>query len=486
MKKYRSLQFNAFLNAVKTALSIAFPLITYPYAFRVLHAVNMGRVTYATSIESYFALLAALGFSTYAVREGAKRRDDRLQFESFASEIFSLWVCFTFISLIVEAVCLFSIPKFFDYRSLILLLSLDMVFSVFSMDWINTVYEDYLFITLRTIAANIVSMILLFVFVKTAEDYYIYAGLTVLTRAIICVSNLFYCRRYAHLKFTLKFDIKKHLKPVMTLFANNVALSIYVNSDSTMLGLMAGDYYVGIYSLTVKIYTVVKNILSAVYSVTIPRISHHLALGETGEVKKIYSEICSQVMLLLIPAGTGLICIAHEVVMFMGGEEYLEGVLTLRILAVSLIGAILGGLLTFCLFIPLGREKINVQATSLSAVINIGLNLFMIPAFKQNGAAITTLISEFFVFGYALAKAKDIKEYVDGKSLLKNLMQAAVGSASIVAITVAWHLLAGRNNLSMIGIILTSVIVYAAELVLFKNSYILSLLEKIKRKIRKQ
>lgn len=73
--KNKSLGVNAVLNAFKSALAILFPLITYPYAFRILHTEGIGKVNYATSIISYFILIASLGISTYAVREGAKYRD---------------------------------------------------------------------------------------------------------------------------------------------------------------------------------------------------------------------------------------------------------------------------------------------------------------------------------------------------------------------------------------------------------------------------
>ena len=67
-KKYKGLGTNALLNAIRNGLSIIFPLITYPYAFRVLHAEGIGKVNYAVSIVNYFFLFAALGISEYAVR----------------------------------------------------------------------------------------------------------------------------------------------------------------------------------------------------------------------------------------------------------------------------------------------------------------------------------------------------------------------------------------------------------------------------------
>jgi O-antigen/teichoic acid export membrane protein len=77
MGKNKSITKNAVLNGIKTLLSIVFPLITYPYVTRVLHSTNLGKVNFAQSIVSYFALIAALGVNTYAVREGAKKKESR-------------------------------------------------------------------------------------------------------------------------------------------------------------------------------------------------------------------------------------------------------------------------------------------------------------------------------------------------------------------------------------------------------------------------
>ena len=75
-QRQHSLGVNAVLNAINSALRIVFPLITYPYAFRILHRDGVGKVNYASSIINYFVLIAGLGIATYAIREGAKIRDD--------------------------------------------------------------------------------------------------------------------------------------------------------------------------------------------------------------------------------------------------------------------------------------------------------------------------------------------------------------------------------------------------------------------------
>lgn len=104
--KNKSLGLNAFLNGLKSTLNLLFPLITFPYVSRVLGVKGIGVYNYSNSIVSYFLLIAALGISTYAIREGAKYRDDKKQINEFASEIFTINICSTLVSYILLFACL--------------------------------------------------------------------------------------------------------------------------------------------------------------------------------------------------------------------------------------------------------------------------------------------------------------------------------------------------------------------------------------------
>lgn len=240
-----------------------------------------------------------------------------------------------------------------------------------------------------------------------------------------------------------------------------------------MLGWFTDDYNVGIYSLSVKIYSVIKNIMAALYTVTVPRISFYIGNNDFIKVKDLYTKLVCSIILLLLPASAGIISVAPEIIMFMGGDEYIEAIMSLRILGISLIGAIFAGLLTYCLNIPLGKEKINFHATIISACINVGLNVFLIKIFKQNGAAVTTVISEFSVFLYCLLKSKkELKLYMDVKVVCINIVQSLAGVVCVL-LTSYWvhHIM--RSSLISLGIIVViSMSIYAVLLFGFKNEII--------------
>ena len=91
MIKEKSLKKNAFFNVLKTLMGIIFPLITFPYISRKLTVEGIGIYNFSNSIVSYFLMIAALGINSYAIREGAKYRNDRNKIERFSDEVFP-WV----------------------------------------------------------------------------------------------------------------------------------------------------------------------------------------------------------------------------------------------------------------------------------------------------------------------------------------------------------------------------------------------------------
>ena len=139
-KKQKSISFNLVVNGIKTLMSVLFPLITFPYASRILGASGIGKVNYASSIISYFSLIASLGISTYAIREGARIREDREKFNKFAKEILSINLCTTVISYLLLIIFL-CLPILNNYKTLLVICSAGIVFTTIGMEWLFIIKE---------------------------------------------------------------------------------------------------------------------------------------------------------------------------------------------------------------------------------------------------------------------------------------------------------------------------------------------------------
>jgi polysaccharide biosynthesis protein len=325
----------------------------------------------------------------------------------------------------------------------------------------------------------------MFVLVKTASDLYLYTFISVIGSGISCILNLIYCRKYLKLSLVWRLDLVKHFKPIIVLFSGGLVISIYANSDMLILEWFKGAYYVGLYAVAARVYTILKNLLASIYSVTIPRLSHLFGEQKIDEFKKSYTQILSVVTLILIPMSAGLIVLSREIILFLGGIKFIDATLTLQLLAISLIGAIFGGILTYGLNIPIGRETVNLTGALYGIVVNIGISLLLIPVFYQNGAAVATIASEFFIVLYNFLVVRESGKYINFVLWRQNLVQALLGFFSIIVIGFGFKLFVTNSLLLIFSITLVSLIIYLLELKLLKNPLLDHILDIAKHKFRR-
>ena len=392
--KNKSIVKNAVLNAIKTVSTIIFPLITFPYVSRVLQVENMGEYNYCTSIISYFTLLAGLGINTYAIREGAMYRDDREKMSCFASEIFSINFVATLVSYALLFALIFFVPAMSEERIILLILSISIVFTTIGCEWIFTIYEDFGYITIRSITFQIISLILLFTFVHSKDDLVTYVILNVVANSGACVVNFFSRRKYCSISFVFNKNMITRLVPIFILFANTIATTIYINSDMTMVGVFSGNYSAGLYSVSTKLYFIIKNLLSAIIVVSIPRLAAYVGEKDIKKYNDSSQKIFNSLLVIVAPAVVGLFSISNNTIYIIAGKEYLEATLSLQILSIALLFCLFGWFYTSCVLIPHKQEQKVLIATITAASFNICLNFILIPRWGHNAAAFTTVVAE--------------------------------------------------------------------------------------------
>lgn len=476
----KSLKLNAFLNTVRNVLNMVFPLVTFPYVSRVLGANGLGIYNFSNSIVSYFLLLAGLGISTYAVREGAKYRKNRESISVFASQIFSINIFSTFFSYIILFISIIVFPKLHMYSICILIFSLQIVFTTIGTEWIYTIFEDYSYITIRSIFFNILSLMMLFLFVKNKNDYLVYAAITVFANAGSNILNFFHVKTFCDVKFTFNCEFCKHIKPIIIIFASNLAILIFVNSDITILGVMKNTYIVGIYTVAVKIYSVLKTVLSAALIVTVPRLAALYGEGKKFEYQKTASDIFNFLIFSTFPAMTGLFMISNDVIAILSGKGFLAANVSLKLLSIALIFSISGWFYSECVLIPAKLEKIVLMSTVISAVVNIVLNIILIPFYSENAAAFSTVIAEAVNMVIMVIYGKNIVRIQGSK---ENLITVIIGSLGICFVCSIVHFFKFGVLLETVLSIIFSAVVYVVILTLLKNHVVLEQLKLLRARI---
>ena len=300
--KEKSLAKNTIIYTIRTICSLIFPIITFPYISRVLGVNGVGVYNFSTSFTSYFSLLASLGIYTYAIREGEKFRDNKIEFQKFAEQIFSL----NLLSTVFSGILLTSILLIWDrlscYKSTIFILSFSIYLTTLGTEWILIIYEEFMYVAIRGIASQLISIVLMFAMVHSENDILIYALISVIASAGNNLLNLRYVRRYFKHSITVKIGFSNHFKPIMVLFASTIASQVYINSDTVMLGVMQSDYEVGIYSTASKLYNIVRTVLTSVITVLLPRLSYFSNNGKSDEYKSLLKKSVMLFLLLVIPS----------------------------------------------------------------------------------------------------------------------------------------------------------------------------------------
>ena len=394
----KSIRINLLLNNLRNIISYIFPLITFPYITRILGPEKLGTVEYASTIVSYFALFAFLGVPTYGTRLISATRDDNKRLSMAVAELSLLLLISTIIVLFVYVLFFFVFSNMFVPRVLFIILGFNILLSVFNYEWVYIGIEDQSFITKRFLIIKIVSVICLFCFIKQSSDYILYVFINVIVGGLGTIFNILNLRHYLCVVNLKELKPFKHLVPVLVTFGATVAVSVYTYVDIIMIGSICGDLYVGYYSAANKFVTIAVTLVVTLGSVLLPRLSNLLENGKEDAYKEKLYKSMNYTLLIAIPLSLGMIILGPDLLQLMAGTKYKDSEGTLQILAI-VIGVIpFSHYVGFQILYANKKERVYTTAVIIGAIANLCSNIFLIPRFQHNGAAIGTVIAEVVGF----------------------------------------------------------------------------------------
>ena len=326
---------------------------------------------------------------------------------------------------------------------------------------------------------KILSIVMLFVFVRRPGDYLNYAGITVFSAVGSNVLNYLHAKKFCTIRFTFNIDCQEHLKPILIIFASSVATTIYLSLDTTLLGLINNNYVVGIYSVSTKMYNIVKQLIAAILTVTIPRFALLWGRHRYREYRKLLLQISDALALISISVAVGVYMLAPQIVILLSSTKYIRAVSSLRLLCPALIFSIFSWIFTSCVLIPAKRENKVLIITVQSAVVNLALNLLLMPSLKENAAAITTSLSEAISMFLGMYYSRDIIKGLYKSGFWKEIFTYILGEISIVIICFAGDVLFDSTVMVILFDVVLSIVEYALILIGLKNKFALDVLERV-------
>lgn len=482
MKKQKSLKVNFFMNALLMMSSIIFPLITFPYVSRILGPGGIGKVSFATSLITYFNIFAQLGIPTYGIKECAKVRDDREKLTKTVQEIFIINLFTMVISYIFLFIAVLSIPKLQNEKILYLIIGPTIFLNTLGMEWLYKGLEEYTYITSRSLIFKLISLLSLFILVREKNDYILYSITTVLASSASYIMNFIHLRKYIDLRPVKIYDFRRHIKPIIILFAMSCATTIYTNLDTVMLGFIKSDLDVGYYNAAVKVKGILVNVVCSLGTVLLPRCSYYIELGMIEEFKRICKKALNFVFVLALPLMVYFMLFSKPAIFFLSGTQFSESILPMIIIMPTLLFIGLTNILGMQILLPLGKEKELLKSVVAGAIVDLIINLLLISKLASIGAAIGTVVAEFTVL---IFQAYYLKEYIvelfKGISYMPIIMGVILSS---ICSSVVYFF-----DLNVFLILVASAFiffgVYAIILLLFKEEMLMDVLIIAIRKIRR-
>ena len=478
----QSVKANYILNLINTGTQMLFPLITFPYACRVIEPEGIGQVNFFSSIIGYISLFTCLGIPMYAVREIARDRNDVVKMNRTAIEILLLHALLSLAGYLIVAVLCLTVPQIKVDIPLFLILSLTIFFTAIGCEWFYQGIEDFKYITIRGLIVKVVSVALLFLFVKTKDDLIYYGAYTVIGILGGNIFNFFRLRKYIHKENIIfsKLNISRHIKPILQVFSFNVVTSVYLQLNPVLLGFFKGTLAVGYFTAATKIMSVVMKLSSCLGVVMMPRTSNLIAEHKEGEFNKLIQKSYDFTIAISLPLTCGLLVAAPYIIKVLCGQDFIPAIFASQVIAPIILMVSISNVMGIQVLYPKGKIKTVIHCCLIGAIVDLLLNIILIPFFSYNGTAIAYLGAEVAttVLMYIIAK-KDMPIRFFRKSHIDYLL----GSMLMSAVVLTVPLLGEFSSITILSLqVIIGSFVYLLYLMARKDAFVMQVLSKVSKK----
>ena len=413
---------NYLYNLSYQILTIILPIITVPYVTRIFTSGALGNYVFYNSIVSYFSLFAMLGIGVYGTKKIAAASDVSSTFWN----IYVIQLIASILALSFYVISVLSIPQMGGVIPLIV--GITLFANMIDISWLFSGKEDFKKITIRNMVIRIIGVISIFTFVKSSDDLYLYVFLIVifdfLGQLVMWVPAKRFIKRPS---FNTKI-IKKNLHPIVLLFLPQVAISLYVVLDRTLLGLLGSYSDVGIYEQGQKLISILLKVVSSLGVVMLPRVANLLSERRDKEAQNMVKFSFILYNLIIFPMIFGLIAVNEVFVKLFLGQNFQDVKYVLYVIVFNIMFVGWTNILGYQVLVVRNKNKEFMLSTTIPAFVSVAVNVAVIPFFGYIGASITSVVVEILVFAIQWYYSRNIinKNLLFNKDLVKIICSSLV------------------------------------------------------------
>ncbi|MBI2134224.1 flippase [Candidatus Woesearchaeota archaeon] len=426
---------------------------------RYLGDAGLGKYSFAFAFAGLFAIFADLGLTTYLTKEIAKNKDKA---KKYASNLITMKMLLAAVTLILPIIVINFIEKSEEVKTAVYIVSIATSMLNFSSSFgtLFAAYEKLQYQALINIIERLVTVGLgLLMLSKGAGLIGLVIAYMISYFSIMIIAALISYNKTT--RFTLELDTKlwgDMLKKSMPFWFTTIFITIYFRIDTVLLQMMTTYEAVGWYNAAYKALDALYFIPGAVITAIFPVMSRFHS-SNPRMLRELYKKAFNYLLILAIPIATGITLLSDRIVSLIYSGKFAEAAPALQILiwaeAIIFVSAISGYLLN-----AINKQLTFTIITGLAAILNIIINLILIPKYSYLGAAIATVATELIVLVLLFDQAQKSGYRI---SILRTLIKPTIAALAMTALI----LMIKQQNI--IVIIPAAAITYFAILLLIKG-----------------
>ena len=468
MSTQPSLKKNIAISTLYQILLVILPMITAPYIARVLGPDQSGIYDFTNSIQTYFAMFAALGTASYGAREIARVRNDEKMRSVLFWEIELMTVMTSAACIAVWFVFIFFANQ---YKVIYLVLTMGLFSTMFDISWFFAGMEQFTYTVSKNAVCKLAGVILMFLFVKRPEDLLLYIIIITASTMLGNLSMWLYIPRFVTKVDFKKLRFRKHFHETLIYFIPSVATSVYTVLDRTLIGTITNNRAEnGCYHYTMQIINIMKALtFSSLNMVLGSRIAYLFAEEKYDEIKERIRDSINYILFMGFGICFGLIGVSRRFVPLYLGPGY-DRVITMLML-MSPIVIIIG--VSNCLgsqyYTPSGNRRLSARFIIIGAIVNFTLNLILIPRFWGYGAIVASLIAETVI---TVLYFRHCNGYLTAETLFREGWKKLAAGILMLAVIMVMDRRIESNIIALVAEVAIGFTVYCAVIVILRDTFL--------------
>ncbi|WP_343618380.1 flippase [Flavobacterium sp.] len=398
-KKHKILASNFVYLSILQGLNIILPLVTFPYLMRVLGVEHFGLLFFSFAFITYFQIITDYGFNATGTRDISRVVDNKEEQNEIFNQIMSAKLVLTALSFVLMMAIVFAFEIFRKYW-LIYFFSFGSVFgqAIFPV-WYFQGIQKMKYITYLNVITKTFFTLALFVFVKEKSDYYFVPVFNALGFISAGLISLYYIRKDFDIRFKIQSfkKIKAQLDRGKFVFLSELKISLFTNTNTLILGFIAGNQAVGFFSAAEKLARAIGNLQTPISNALFPFISKEMALNKLQTILKI-RKITIYGVLLFSVIIVVCFCFADPIIRIIYGEGMETTVIIFKILVFIPLLSFLDTMYGKQILLNLGKDNLYFRVILFALILNISINLPLTFLYKEFGTSIALIITQVVIF----------------------------------------------------------------------------------------